>query len=93
MKSFIPLRTDSAAGNLEFYFADTRQDYAGLYIDANAAIADATLNTANEAAQFLFRLPRAFLYARSPTLSLHLPARGGTFLKHFLSIYYSIVLE
>ena len=46
-------RTDGNGGDLEFYFADTRQDYAGLYIDANAAIADATLNTANEAVHYI----------------------------------------
>jgi len=46
-------RTDSASGDLEFYFADDRQDYAGLYIDSNAAIADATHNTTNEAIHYI----------------------------------------
>jgi hypothetical protein len=46
-------RTDSATGNLEFYFADTRQDYAGLYVDANTSISGATLNTADEAVHYI----------------------------------------
>ena len=33
--------------------ADTRQDYAGLYIDANATISGATANTAVEVIHYL----------------------------------------
>ena len=52
-------RTDGNSGDLEFYFATAtgsggyRQDYAGLYVDSNAAIAGATPDTDSEAIHYI----------------------------------------
>jgi len=46
-------RTDSNSGNFFLATADTRQDYAGLYTDDNAAIADATPNTTQEVVHYI----------------------------------------
>jgi len=46
-------RNDGNGGDLTLATADTRQDYAGLYIDANATISGATANTAVEVIHYL----------------------------------------